>query len=92
VNTFRNPHGDQTPKKLELARSTEEEKQSQLKRLAEFQTRHSKEAPKALEKLKRIVIENGNVFAELMNTVRVCSLGQITKALFEVGGEYRRSM
>jgi methylmalonyl-CoA mutase len=92
VNTFRNPHGNETPKKLELARSTEEEKQSQLKRLDEFHSRHAAAAPKALEKLKRSVIENGNVFAELMNTVRVCSLGQITKTLFEVGGEYRRSM
>jgi methylmalonyl-CoA mutase len=92
VNTFRNPHGDTVPKKLELARSTEEEKRSQLKRLAEFHARNAKAAPAALERLKRVVIENGNVFAELMRTVRVCSLGQITKALFEVGGEYRRSM
>jgi isobutyryl-CoA mutase len=92
VNTFRNPHGDQTPKKLELARSTEEEKQSQLARLAEFHARNAKAAPDALTRLKRTVIENGNVFAELVNTVRVCSLGQITNALFEVGGEYRRSM
>jgi methylmalonyl-CoA mutase len=92
VNTFRNPHGNETPKKLELARSTEEEKQSQLKRLQEFHSRNVTASAKALEKLKRSVIENGNVFAELMNTVRVCSLGQITKALFEVGGEYRRSM
>jgi len=92
VNTFRNPHADQTPKKLELARSTEEEKQSQLRRLAEFHARNAKAAPAALARLKRVVIENGNVFAELMKTVRVCSLGQITKALFEVGGEYRRSM
>jgi methylmalonyl-CoA mutase len=92
VNTFRNPHGHAVPQKLELARSTEEEKQSQLKRLAEFHARNAAAAPKALERLKRVVIENGNVFAELMKTVRVCSLGQITKALFEVGGEYRRSM
>jgi methylmalonyl-CoA mutase len=92
VNTFRNPHGNETPKKLELARSTEEEKQSQLKRLQEFHSRNTGASAKALEKLQRSVIENGNVFAELMNTVRVCSLGQITKALFEVGGEYRRSM
>jgi methylmalonyl-CoA mutase len=92
VNTFRGKHGDSVPQKLELARSTEEEKQSQLKRLAEFHARNSAAAPKALERLKRVVIENGNVFAELMKTVRVCSLGQITKALFEVGGEYRRSM
>jgi methylmalonyl-CoA mutase len=92
VNTFRNPRGDTVPKKLELARSTEEEKQSQLKRLKDFHARNAKAAPAALERLKRVVIENGNVFAELMKTVRVCSLGQITKALFEVGGEYRRSM
>src|SRR5437867_3553974 len=92
VNTFRNPHGDAVPKKIELARSTEEEKQSQLKRLADFHARNAKAAPAALERLKRVVIDNGNVFAELMKTVRVCSLGQITKALFEVGGEYRRSM
>jgi methylmalonyl-CoA mutase len=92
VNTFRSKQGDSVPAKLELARSTEEEKQSQLKRLAEFHARNAKAAPAALERLKRLVIENGNVFAELMKTVRVCSLGQITKALFEVGGEYRRSM
>jgi methylmalonyl-CoA mutase len=92
VNTFRNPHADTAPpQKIALARSSEEEKQSQLKRLSEFHARNPT-APAALERLKRVVIENGNVFAELMKTVRVCSLGQITKALFEVGGEYRRSM
>ena len=93
VNTFRNPNADTAPpQKVELARSSENEKQSQLKRLAEFHARNAKAAPKALERLKRTVIEDGNVFAELVDTVRVCSLGQITKALFEVGGEYRRSM
>jgi methylmalonyl-CoA mutase len=92
VNTFRNPHGDATPQKLELARSTEEEKHSQLSRLADFHARHAAEAPEALAKLKQAVIDNGNAFAELMSTVRVCSLGQITSALFEVGGQYRRSM
>jgi methylmalonyl-CoA mutase len=92
VNTFRSKQSDAVPKKIALARSTEEEKQSQLKRLAEFHARNAKAAPAARERLKRVVIENGNVFAELMKTVRVCSLGQITKALFEVGGEYRRSM
>jgi methylmalonyl-CoA mutase len=93
VNTFRNPHADtMPPQKIELARSSDEEKQSQLKRLAEFHASNAKAAPAALERLKRVVIENGNVFAELMKTVRVCSLGQITRALFEVGGEYRRSM
>ena len=92
VNTFRNPHGDGVPEKVELARSTEEEKQSQLARLADFQQRHAAEAGPMLARLKRTVIENGNVFAVLVDAVRVCSLGQITQALFEVGGQYRRSM
>jgi isobutyryl-CoA mutase len=80
------------PQQIELARSTEEEKQSQLERLHEFQKRHAKEAPAMLEKLKQAVIRNENVFAVLMDAVRVASLGQITNALFEVGGQYRRSM
>jgi methylmalonyl-CoA mutase len=92
VNMFRNPQADAAPQKVELARSTEEEKQSQLTRLREFHARNAKDAPAALERLKQTVIANGNVFAELMNAVRVCSLGQITNALFEVGGQYRRSM
>ncbi len=92
VNTFRNPHGDQAPATLQLARSTEDEKESQLGRLADFHKRHAKEAPAALARLRQAVIENRNVFAELMHAVRVCSLGQITNALFEVGGQYRRSM
>jgi len=92
VNTFRNPHHEAAPQKVVLARSTDDEKQSQLQRLAEFQKRHAREAPAALAKLKQVVIEDGNVFSELMQTVRVCSLGEITTALFEVGGQYRRSM
>jgi methylmalonyl-CoA mutase len=92
VNTFRNPHGDTVMEKLELARSTEEEKQSQLQRLAEFHARHAAEAPAQLQRLQQAVIENKNVFEVLMDAVRVCSLGQITTALFEVGGQYRRNM
>jgi methylmalonyl-CoA mutase len=92
VNTFRNPHGDGAPQKVELARSTEDEKQSQLKRLHDFQQRHAAEAPVLLERLRKAVINNDNVFAVLMDAVRCCSLGQITNALFEVGGQYRRSM
>ncbi|MGI8894552.1 MAG: methylmalonyl-CoA mutase family protein, partial [Casimicrobiaceae bacterium] len=92
VNTFRNPNVDSSPHKVELARSTDAEKQSQLTRLRDFQERHATEAPSALARLQRTVIDDGNVFAELMNTVRVCSLGQITNALFDVGGQYRRSM
>jgi methylmalonyl-CoA mutase len=92
VNTFRNPRGDALPQKLELIRSTEEEKQSQLRRLREFQQRHAAEAPAMLERLRQAVIRDENVFEVLMDAVRVCSLGQITHALFEVGGQYRRSM
>jgi len=92
VNTFRNPHADPVPQKIELIRSTEEEKQSQLQRLADFHSRHAAESGPALERLKRAVIDNENVFAVLMDSVRCCSLGQITSALFEVGGQYRRSM
>ncbi|MBX3607242.1 MAG: cobalamin-dependent protein [Piscinibacter sp.] len=92
VNTFRNPHGDPIPAALELARSTEAEKQSQLQRLADFHARHAGEAPALLQQLQQAAIENRNVFEVLMDAVRVCSLGQITTALFEVGGQYRRSM
>lgn len=92
VNTFRNPHGDAVQDKLELARSTEEEKQSQLKRLDDFHRRHATESPAMLKRLQQAVIENLNVFEVLMEAVRVCSLGQITHALFEVGGQYRRNM
>jgi isobutyryl-CoA mutase len=92
VNTFRNPHGDPVLEALELARSTEEEKQSQLKRLRDFHARHADQAPVQLARLKQAVIENSNVFEVLMDAVRCCSLGQITHALFEVGGQYRRNM
>ncbi len=92
VNTFRNPHGDAAQHEIELARSTEEEKQRQLTRLREFQGRNAAENGPMLERLKRTVIEDGNVFEVLMDAVRVCSLGQISGALFEVGGQYRRNM
>jgi methylmalonyl-CoA mutase len=92
VNTFRNPKANQAPQQIELARSTDEEKQSQLQRLADFQRRHADAAPAMLQKLQQAVIHDENVFATLMEAVRVCSLGQITEALFEVGGQYRRSM
>jgi methylmalonyl-CoA mutase len=92
VNTFRNPHGDPVPETLELARSTEEEKRSQLKRLEDFHRRHQGESGPMLRRLQQAVIENANVFEVLMDAVRCCSLGEITHALFEVGGQYRRSM
>jgi methylmalonyl-CoA mutase len=92
VNTFRSPHGDPVPQTIELARSTTDEKESQLQRLADFHTRHASEAPAQLDRLKQAVIANDNVFEVLMDAVRCCSLGQITSTLFEVGGQYRRSM
>ena len=92
VNTFRNPRGDSVPQKLELIRSSEEEKQSQLRRLAEFHERHRAESGPMLKRLQQAVIKDENVFAVLMDAVRCCSLGQITQALFEVGGQYRRNM
>jgi len=97
VNMFRSPDSkDQATAQgssgCELARATEEEKQSQLKRLADFQRRHEKEAPRALEQLQQVVLSGDNIFEELMETVKVCSLGQITRALYDVGGRYRRNM
>ncbi len=92
VNTFRNPNASDVPQIIELARSTDDEKQSQLKRLADFQARHAAQAPAMLAALQQAVIDDENVFARLMDAVRVCSLGQITDALFAVGGQYRRNM
>ena len=92
VNTFRNPKGGTVQAQLELARSTDEEKQSQLQRLANFHHQHQGQAAATLAALQRAVIEDNNVFAMLMDAVRVCSLGQITDALFAVGGQYRRNM
>ena len=80
------------PETLELIRSTDDEKQSQLKRLKDFHERNKGESGAMLKRLQQAVIENRNVFEVLMDAVRVCSLGQITHALFEVGGQYRRSM
>ena len=92
VNTFLNPKGQSTPETLELIRSSEQEKQSQLDRLHKFHKTHANECDDMLNRLRETVISDGNVFEVLMDAVRVCSLGQITHALFEVGGKYRRSM
>jgi methylmalonyl-CoA mutase len=91
VNTFLNPKG-MAQQEIELARSTDEEKQSQIQRLRDFQARNADQAPAMLAKLKQTVIDNGNVFAVLVDAVKCCSLGQISSALYEVGGQYRRSM
>ncbi len=91
VNTFLNPNPE-PELDIELARSTEEEKQSQIKRLAEFHSKHADKSEEALARLREAAINDENVFEELMNAVRYCSLGQITDTFFEVGGQYRRNM
>jgi methylmalonyl-CoA mutase len=93
VNTFLDPHRDDAPPQtVELARATEQEKQSQLARLADFHARHAAEAPAALGRLQAAAMNGDNVFAALMDAVRCCSLGQISDAFFEVGGQYRRNV
>ena len=92
VNTFRNPHSEAASAPVELARSTDAEKQSQLKRLEAFKQTHAGQAAQLLERLRRTVIENGNTFEVLMEAVRGASLGQITHTLYDVGGRYRRNM
>ncbi len=94
VNTFRDPDTDleQLSESVELSRATEAEKESQLHRLSAFKKQNEKDVPRALERLQNVVLSGGNIFGELMETVRVCSLGQITQALYNVGGRYRRNM
>ena len=94
VNTYLNPgaQDDEAEFTVELARSTDEEKQGQIRRLREFQQRHKSESEQALQRLKSAATNNENVFEVLMDAVQVCSLGQITQAFFETGGQYRRSM
>jgi methylmalonyl-CoA mutase len=92
VNTFRNPHEGEVPRKVVLARGTEEEKQGQLARVRAFRADHEEEARVALDELRRVAIEGGNVFDVLMRAARVCSLQQVTEAFFEVGGQYRRNV
>jgi methylmalonyl-CoA mutase len=94
VNTFIDPEAsdDLVPEDIQLARATPEEKRKQIDNLLDFQKRNETEAPAALERLKKAALTGGNIFAELMKAVRVASLGQITHALYEVGGQYRRAM
>jgi methylmalonyl-CoA mutase len=97
VNTFRDPEAVDSVFReggtcIPLARATEKEIESQLTRLADFQKRNEKKSPAALERLQQVALSGENIFAELMETVKVCSLGQITQALYGVGGQYRRNM
>ena len=92
VNTFINPNADDNAYEIEIARSTEEEKETQIRNLHEFWEKHEDDCPAAIERLKQVALQNGNIFEELMECVKVASLGQITNALYEVGGQYRRNM
>ncbi len=92
VNTFVNPDEDPVAADLELARSSEAEKRDQIERLAEFHRHHAADAPAALQRLRAAALAGDTLFDVLMDTVRHCSLGQITDTLFEVGGKYRRSV
>ncbi|PWW04842.1 methylmalonyl-CoA mutase [Paenibacillus cellulosilyticus] len=93
VNTFINRDAQESlAEEMELARSTEEEKWTQINNLASFRQLHQQECARALDRLKLVAKSNGNVFEALMDTVRFASLGQITQALYEVGGQYRRNV
>jgi methylmalonyl-CoA mutase len=91
VNMFIAEDAEQPPEP-ELTRSTKEEKDARLAHLNDFHRRHENESDKALKRLQDVAREGGNIFEELLRTVRSCSLGQISSALYEVGGQYRRSM
>src|SRR5699024_317127 len=94
VNTFQNEEtaSVEDEKKIDLIRSTNEEKNQQIQNLESFWKRHEDKADEAIEQLKEVARNNGNLFEELMETVKVASLGQISQALYEVGGQYRRNM
>jgi methylmalonyl-CoA mutase len=93
VNTFRNPDaGEEQVRPRELIRASLAERRQQLENLRSFQARHAADAPAALARLKQVALSGGNVFEQLLETVKVASLGQISEALFEVGGCYRRNM
>ncbi len=92
VNTFLNKNGSPTTIPAEVIRSSREEKEQQIHNLRQFRERNANAATLALKRLREVALSNGNLFAELMETVKYCSLGQITHALYEVGGQYRRNM
>ena len=92
VNTFLNKEGSPTILPAQVIRSTDEEKDWQINNVEIFCQRHKNESEKMLKRLQQTALDNGNIFHELMETVKHCSLGQITHALYEVGGQYRRNM
>jgi methylmalonyl-CoA mutase len=92
VNTFLNKKGSPTVIPGEVIRSNTEEKEQQIYNLRAFQSRNAATAAQSLRRLQEVAISNGNLFEELMETVKTCSLGEITHALYQVGGQYRRNM
>jgi methylmalonyl-CoA mutase len=92
VNSFLNKKGSPTILPSEVIRSTTDEKEQQIHNLVHFKARNKARSKQALEKLQKVAVENGNIFEELMETVKYCSLGEITHALYQVGGQYRRNM
>nr|WP_263324134.1 fused isobutyryl-CoA mutase/GTPase IcmF [Neobacillus sp. Marseille-Q6967] len=94
VNTYLNPNppSEEEINNMELARASKEEKELQIANLRKFQEENKDKTAEALNRLKAAAVNNGNIFAELMETVKVASLGQITRALYDVGGQYRRNM
>lgn len=94
VNTYLNPNppSEEAINNMEIARASKEEKDLQIANLAGFKEAKADNSQKALDQLKEVAKTGGNIFEELMETVKVASLGQITQALYEVGGQYRRNM
>jgi methylmalonyl-CoA mutase len=92
VNTFLNKKGSPTILPSEVIRSTTEEKEQQIRNLQDFKSRNISHSQQALAKLQQVAVTNGNIFEELMETVKYCTLGEITHALYQVGGQYRRNM
>jgi methylmalonyl-CoA mutase len=93
VNTYLSgSDASEEHKGAQLIRSSDEEKQAQVAAVRAFQARNTERAPQALVRLQQAAARGGNVFAELMESVKVCSLGQISHALYQVGGQYRRNM
>ena len=92
VNTFLNPQPENSETEIELARSTDEEKDMQISDLNKFNEIHADERDTMMQRLSETALNNGNIFEDLMNAVQVCSLGDITNQLYQLGGKYRRNM
>jgi len=92
VNTFLSSKGSPTIVPAEVIRATTEEKEFQINTVKNLQARFETESKDHLKKLQKVAVDHGNLFEELMDAAKFCSLGQITDALFNVGGQYRRNM